>query len=361
MPDVIVVGGGVIGLSIAWELAGAGLDVCLLDQSEVGQEASWAGAGMIPPGDLHHSATHQLAVLSAQRWPEISAALRTETGIDNGYRRCGGLLLEDSRSIAEIAAAWSRLHVHAERLGCDEVRKREPAWSATGPAAVWIPDMAQVRNPWHLQALHAACRQRGVTFRTQEQVIGWKKQNQRIAGITTSRGKLSAAEYVVATGAWTAPLLAPLDVSLPIEPVHGQIVLLRGEVPLFRHVIEQGAQYLVPRTDGRVLIGATEERIGFEKRNTQEVTAELREFARQTIPALENLPVEKTWSGLRPWCGLGHPCLGRLAEFPNLFVAAGHFRAGLSNSPGTALVMRQLILNEPPTIDLSGFHADGIC
>jgi len=358
MSDVIVGGGGVIGLTIAWELASAGLKVCVLEQSQFGREASWAGAGMIPPGDLLHPATHQLAVLSTQLWPEISAVLRQQTGLSNGYRRCGGLLLEDRRSVPEIAAAWQERHIFAEVLDTRRIQEREPAFSAATETAVWLPDMAQVRNPRHMKALQAACIQLGVELRPEEKVVRWERgRNNTIAAIVTERNRFSAAEYVVAAGAWSARLLALLNIHLPIEPVHGQMLLFHAEAPLFQHVIEQGSRYLVPRDDGRILVGATEERIGFEKRNTSETTTQLREFAISRIPALTNVPLEQQWSGFRPGCDLGHPVLGRSAEIDNLLIAAGHFRAGLSNSPGTALLMRQLILGEPTTIDLAGFQS----
>lgn len=355
MSDVVIVGGGVIGLSIAWELAGAGLCVSLLDQVEIAQETSWAGAGMIPPGDLLDTATHQLAALSAQCWPEISAALRNETGLHNGYSRCGGILLADHRSVPELATAWSRLHVTTDILNSVRLTAHEPLINTEIPAAVWLPEMAQVRNPRHVKALQAACQSRGVQFHPGERVVRWEKIGNRVQAAVTERSRFPAAEFVIATGAWTSQLLAPLQLHVPIEPVHGQIVLLRSPMQLFRRVIEQGARYLVPRDDGRILIGATEERIGFEKRNTPEVVAELLKFARGVIPALAELPIEKTWSGLRPWCGHGRPYIGRVEDYPNLFLSAGHFRAGISNSPGTALVMRQLILGEPPAIDLSRF------
>jgi len=355
MSDVLIAGGGVIGLSIAWELAGAGLKVCVLDQSQIGQEASWAGAGMIPPGDLNHRATHQLAALSSQLWPVISSALKNETGLDNGYARCGGLLLADSRPVAEISRAWKQLHVQAEIIHGAQLRLREPGLDVSIDSGVWMPEMAQVRNPWHVKALQAACRMRGVELHPGERVIGWDVDKNQLRQAITASGRFAAAEFIIASGAWTPQLLAPLGVTLPIEPVHGQIVLLRGDAPAFQRVIEQGIHYLVPRSDGRVLIGATEERIGFQKRNTPEAIARLREFATGVIPALAEFSMEKTWSGLRPWSGLGHPSIGRITDYQNLLLAAGHFRAGISNSPGTALIMRELIFNEPPTIDLAGF------
>jgi len=354
MTDVVVVGGGVIGLSVAWELAVAGLQVSVLDQSGIGQEASWAGAGMIPPGDLYHSATHQLAVLSMQRWPEISAALKSETGLDNGYTRCGGMLLDDGRSPAQQAEAWKKLHLTVELLDSRQLHDRVPAFGPEIISAAWLPDMAQVRNPHHLQALHAACLTRGVQFFPHEKVVGWERQGDRLLAAVTEKNRYAGDQFLVATGAWGSQLLSSLNVEIPIEPVHGQIALLRAEKPLFSFVIEAGKHYLVPRRDGRILIGATEERIGFQKRNTDEAIAALRRFAATVMPALEHLPLEKSWSGLRPWSGLDHPSLGRVPEFSNLLLSLGHFRAGLSNSPGTALILRQLFLDEPPTIDIAG-------
>ncbi|WP_437226639.1 glycine oxidase ThiO [Planctomicrobium sp. SH661] len=358
MQDVVIVGGGVIGLSIAWELAGEGLRVSVLDQSAPGQEASWAGAGMIPPGDLLHAPTHELAVLSLQRWPELSAALRSETGLQNEYSRCGGLLLPDDTTTEELAAAWRALHVTADVLNASQLRTRIPGLSADVSSAVWLPDMAQVRNPRHLKALEAGCRARGVELLSGQQVIQWDKKNGRLLAAITQNSRFESAEFVVAAGAWTPQVLAGFGLNLPIQPVHGQIALLQSQHRIFPYVIEQGRRYLVPRQDGRVLVGATEERIGFQKRNTEEAISDLLQFAHHLIPELATCPVEKMWSGLRPWSGLGHPTLGRVEEFSNLFLAAGHYRAGLSNSPGTALVMRQLILGEPPTIDLSAFRPE---
>jgi len=357
MSDVLIAGGGVVGLSIAWELAGAGLKVCVLDQSKIGQEASWAGAGMIPPGDLNHHATHQLAALSAQLWPTLSSVLKSETGLDNGYALCGGLLLADSRPVEEISRAWKQLHVQAEIIHGAQLRFREPGLSVSVDAGVWMPEMAQVRNPWHVKALQAACRMRGVELHPGERVLGWDVEKNRLRQAITESGRFSAAEFIIACGAWTAQLSALLGVRLPIEPVHGQMVLLQGDAPVFNRVIEQGGHYLVPRNDGRVLVGATEERLGFQKRNTPEVIARLREFAAGVVPALSEFPIEKTWSGLRPWSGLGHPSIGRVTDYQNLLLAAGHFRAGISNSPGTALLLRELIFDEPPTIDVADFDS----
>lgn len=353
--DIVIVGGGVIGLSIAWELSGAGLRVTVLDQKEMGQEASWAGAGMIPPGDIEDPATHPLAVLSEQRWATFSAALRNESGIDNEYHRCGGILLPGQRSIDDLIERWRSLHVTTERIDSARLQEIEPSLDSSQTPAVWLPEMAQVRNPRHLKALITACESRGVQLLSGEEVISWKRNGERLLSAVTRNAEHTAAEFLIAAGAWTSRLLEPLGQPLTVEPVLGQIALLQAQPGQIRRIIEEGKQYIVPRRDGRVLVGATEERIGFQKRNTEAAIAQLVEFARSKCPVLKDAPLIKTWSGLRPWCGHGRPVLGNVPGYSNLFLAAGHFRAGLSNSPGTALVMRQLILGEPPNIDLSAF------
>ncbi|WP_437187665.1 glycine oxidase ThiO [Planctomicrobium sp. SH668] len=355
MSDVVVVGGGVIGLTIAWELAIEGLSVSVLDQSEIGLEASWAGAGMIPPGDLHHEATHQLAALSSQRWPVLTAALRSETGIDNGYRRCGAILIDAAGDNEVLASRWRERHLRADVLDATQLQQLNNVIGPAVTSGIWVPDLAQVRNPWHLRALRTACELHGVRFYPNQKVHEWTVEGGRLTAVNTSNSAFAADQFVVAAGAWTPQILPPIPRSFDISPVHGQIVLLRANEKFFDFVVERGTEYLVPRNDGRILVGATEEYIGFEKRNTDDAIQKLRSFANSMIPALADLPVEKYWSGLRPRSDRGCPFIGGVPEHDNLFIAAGHFRAGLSNSPATALVVKQLVLGEPPTIDLTEF------
>lgn len=353
--DIVIVGGGVIGLSMAWELSSAGLNVTVLDQQEMGQEASWAGAGMIPPGDIEDPETHPLAVLSEQRWAVLSAALRNESGIDNEYQRCGGLLISGHRPVEELADRWRSLHVTTELVDAARLQEIEPALTSDHVPALWLPEMAQVRNPRHIKALRSACLSRGVQLLSGEEVVSWNRSGERLLAAVTRSSEHHAAEFLITAGAWTSRLLEPLEQQLAIEPVLGQIALLQAQPGQVRRIIEAGKRYIVPRRDGRVLVGATEERTGFQKRNTEAAIADLIAFARATCPVLNEAAPIKTWSGLRPWCERGRPVLGNVPGFSNLFLAAGHYRAGLSNSPGTALVMRQLILGEPPNIDLSAF------
>ncbi len=363
--DCLVIGGGVVGLSLAWELAKHGRRVQLIDRQQPGQEASWAGAGILPPAN-RRAALHpydQLRGLSMELYPQWSQELRERTGIDNGYRRCGGIYL--ARSAGETAAliGWSAAAMEeqlaVERLNAESLRKLEPALAecaASVRAAYYLPEEAQIRNPRHLQALIAACGQCGVEIVADTEVVDMALQDGRIAALQTTRGPLSADRYCFTTGAWTGRLLKKIGLEIAVLPIRGQMVLFRCERQPFRAVLNEGPRYLVPREDGRVLVGATEEEVGFDKRTTDVAIQELRDLARELVPALREAVVEQTWAGLRPASFDGFPYLGKLPGLDNGYVAAGHFRSGLYLSPATAVVMRQVICGEKPEIDLTPFQ-----
>lgn len=355
MPDVIVIGGGVIGLSIAWELAGQGLSVRVLEQGSFGQEASWAGAGMLPPGRLAgaRSAEARLRGAAHEIWPSWSENLTSYTGMENGYFRCGGLEVRthnSSPSLTDISTEIRTLQdegVIVETPELMEIRERFPAVSPELTAAYFLPDFCQVRNPRHLQALQAGCAMRGVELIDGSPVRRITVDSDRIQELVVGENSHRADQYVVANGAWASELLSQIDVSLSIEPVKGQIVLLRANPPAFRSVIQIGREYLVPRSDGRVLVGSTEERSGFDKRNTAQAIADLIAFAGRIVPSLREAQFERSWAGLRPYSASGLPFIGRLPQLTNAFVAAGHSRNGLHWSPVTAVLIRQLLLNQP--------------
>lgn len=358
MPDVLVIGGGVIGLSVAYELAGQGLSVTIVDQAGFGQEASWAGAGMLPPGNSFAATTTEARLRSASSdlWPAWQAQLTELTGIDVGYRRCGALDLAVSPADKEYAALLEQYRVEEieiEPLSPPALRHRFPYLNSDIDTGSWVPDYAQVRNPWLVRALIAACQQRGVLLQAESPIATLQLQHGKVTSvITADRTALTADRYIITSGAWSPSLLEPLAFRLPLEPVRGQIVLLKEESPTFRHIIQVGARYLVPRGDGHLLIGSTEEHVGFEKRNTEQGVQGLLDFAYRLVPQLKHAQIERTWAGLRPWKPGGLPYIGRVTDHQNLWLAAGHFRAGLQLSPITAVLLRQTILGQPTTIDL---------
>lgn len=360
MTDIVLIGGGVIGLSIAYELATRGASVRILDQSQLGQESSWAGAGMITPANPDHARSPEARLRGETfvRWPDWATRLRDETGIDSGFARCGGVELAPNYSASEAAALVMKLQtegVRAELLGSRELRELEPHMNPEFSEAIHLPDYCQVRNPRLLKALLAACAARGVELSPGMPVIGFEQQAARITAVRTPTELITAGQFVVCSGAWSQTVLAQAGCQISVEPVHGQIVLL-DMLPLpTRRIIEVGSRYIVPRADGHLLIGSTEEWIGFDKRNTAEAVAELIRFGCELIPSLKSARLERCWSGLRPGSPNGLPYLGRVPRTENLFVAAGHFRAGLMLSPITAVLLSQLLLGETPAINIDEF------
>lgn len=363
MSDVVVVGGGVIGLTIAREMARAGRSVTLLERGDIGRQASWAGAGILPPGYLTDPAdqnpeTNPLPRWTAathQLWPGLSAELLDETGIDNGYRRCGGIeLAHDVSTIEELTERrrlpqtlsqqmddWEALGVAVERISTAQLRERVPGLATSCSRGFILPDLCQVRNPHHLKALQTSCRQLGVALHPHQAADVLEIAHDRIISVRAGDTTYSADQFIIAAGAWSTMLLGQNAPTIQVEPVRGQIVLLKLPTRPFVEVIECGSRYLVPREDGHVLIGATEEWVGFDPTTTAAGIDGLMAFAVELIPELADANVVRSWAGLRPHAPSARPFIGPVPGIENLHAATGHFRAGLHLSPLTAQLIAQ--------------------
>jgi glycine oxidase len=355
--DIVIVGGGVIGLTTAYFLMREGADVVLLDKGDLGQEASWAGAGILTAGNLAQARTpfDRLRSLSVAMFPSLSAELRAGTGIDNGYLRCGGLEFAGPGETAEDE--WHGEGVVCERLAAADLPRLEPHVAANLGDVWHLPDLAQVRNPRHLKALIGACAPK-VRLKPGCPVTRLETTGNRVIGVHTPGTTYHADRVLLAAGAWTDPLLEPMGWQPGILPVRGQIALLNLPARPLQRVLMWGPRYLVPRPEGRILVGSTQESVGYDKRTTAEAIQELLAFACRLVPMLREAAVEKCWAGLRPGSPDGLPFLGRVPGADNLFVAAGHFRAGIQLSPGTALVMKELLLDQATTVPLEPFRLD---
>ena len=360
-PDVLIVGGGVIGLTCGYFLAKEGLAVEVLDRGPLAAEASWAGAGIIPPGnpDGVRSPYDRLRAISSQMFQPLSAELADRTGIDNGYRVCGGVEFPQSVDATDVAG-WEEEGITFEVLSAARLRALEPALADGSGPAFYFPGMAQVRNPRHLRALTSACRSLGVGVAEHTPVIGWELTGERVTAARLPDGvRRPAGQFLIAAGAWSDQLLSPLGLVAGVRPVRGQIVLLKAPAPPFRPILLHGKNYLVPRDDGRVLVGSTEEpEAGFVKQTTAEAVAGLIRLAIGLVPALARADVERAWAGLRPGSQDALPCLGPVPRFGNAFVAAGHFRAGIQLSTGTGLLLTQCLTGKALAIPLDTFRPD---
>jgi glycine oxidase len=356
-PDVLILGGGVIGLTTALRLADAGAAVTLLDQGDLGRAASWAGAGIIPPGDpaRARSPYDRLRALSSSLYPGLSQELRERTGIDNGYVVCGGWqFFAPDEAVPE--GEWRE-----EGIACEEFepwRLAEAAPGLTPPPgrAFYLPGTAQVRNPRHLKALIAACGRAGVRLRPGCAARRLDIRSERVVGVEMDDEALSTGRVLIAAGAWSEALLAQAGWRPGVRPVRGQIALLDTGRPGTRPIVEVGKRYLVPRPDGKVLAGSTEEEVGFDARPTAGGVEGLLRFAVAVMPSLVDATPERCWAGLRPGSPDGMPFLGPVPGVGSLFVAAGHFRAGIQLSPATAEIMAALLLDRAPPLPADDFR-----
>lgn len=353
MARTIVIGGGIIGMFTARELALAGRSVVLLERGALGRESSWAGGGILSP--LHPwrypDAVTQLARWGQQHYPVFCRELAQNTGIDPQWTR-SGLLWLSTEAKAE-ALAWSAREGYALALlqGEDAVRECEPAVAAGFGEALFMGAVAQVRNPRLLQAARAELLRLGVEIRESVEVQGFVTRGGHLQALLTAQGELAAEQALVASGAWAGRLLADTGLTLPVHPVRGQMVLFKAEPDLLQRMVLHQDRYVIPRRDGRVLVGSTVEDTGFEKQTTQEALAELKAAAYAMVPALERFPVEHHWAGLRPGSPTGVPYVGEHPHIRGLFVNAGHYRNGVVLGLASTRLAADLMLGRPPILD----------
>lgn len=370
--SVTLVGGGIIGLSIAYELLKRNWKVTLIESNQFGRAASWAGAGILLPAN-RLTANHPLEHLSAlsNRMHEIWASeLSAETGIDNGFHRCGGLYV--ARSPGEIASLsglqfqLADQKIELESLDADRVRElpfvRNNFENLNGiKRALYLNDESQICNPHHVQALIAACRSRGAVMHEHCRItqIVRDRDSGQIKQVKSETESFESDQFVFTAGPWTEATTAAVA-PLPMVPVRGQIVMFKLEEPQFAPIIYEGSHYLVPRRDGHVLAGATIEEAGFDCSTTSEAEDKLLNFASRLFPSLNARTKVKHWSGLRPTTYDGFPYLGPIPDIQNGLVAAGHFRLGIQLSTGTAAVIADLLEKKTPEIDLVPFSPSRI-
>jgi glycine oxidase len=373
MTDCCIIGGGIIGLSIARELAGRGLSVRVLARDASRDTASWAAAGIFPPApdSANASANDRLTAYADRLHRTWADELLAETGVDNELGQCGGLhLAGDERGTDRLRQArdsWLAKGARCDRLTARDVAAQEPALRAAVEqgrivAGLLLPEEMRIRPPRHLEALHRSCRMRGVEITPAADVRAIDVANGRIEGIRIARGEggtaidtVRADRYCLAAGAWSGRLAEPLGLQIETRPIRGQIALLRLPEQVLSRVVNVGLEYLVPRADGRLLVGSTIEDAGFEKITTPRTIQRLLEFAQRLLGPLPQATLEQSWAGLRPGSVDGCPFIGTTPACSNAFIAAGHFRAGLHQSTGTAVMLADLMTGRTPVLDPAPF------
>jgi glycine oxidase len=361
VPDVAIVGGGIIGLAVAWRARQRGLSVLLLDRGGIGEGASPVAAGMLAPvAEVEFGEAGRrildLGLHSAEMWPDFALELEELAGVGIGLRRTGTLMVacdgDEGRELERQLAFRESLGVRALRLLPSEAREREPALAPTVRLALEAPDDHSLDPRRAIAALRRACERCGVRIAEHVPVgaPAFDVSGERLEGIRLADGAvLAAPQVVLATGAWSGLMaVLPESVRVPVRPVKGQTLRLRdpGGPGLVRRAVRREGVYLVPRDDGRYVLGATMEERGFELEATAGAAYELLRDAHVVVPGISELFLEEVCVGLRPGTPDNAPIIGR-AACDGLIWATGHHRAGVLLAPLTGTLVADLLAGEP--------------
>lgn len=350
--DVLIIGGGVIGLAVARELTrrGAG-HVVVLERGICGGEASNAAAGMLAPQAEANSADDffQLCDASNKLYDAYAAALYEETGVDVELDTAGTIYPAftnvDADEIDRRFEWQNRAGLAVEKLSADETRRREPFLSPDVRGSLFFPKDRQVENRKVVAALKKFAELNGIDLRENTSVERLVVENGRVTGVVANGEIMTSGAVVMAAGAWSSGLAGENGEIPEVLPVRGQMISLRPAKRVFEHVIYGPRGYLVPRADGRLLVGATVEHVGFDNKTTDSGIEDLRRAAFELAPSLANLKIAEQWSGLRPMSADRKPFIGRVDGVGNLFAATAHYRNGILLAPLTANMIASAVVS----------------
>lgn len=349
--NCLVVGGGLIGMLTARELVQAGLQVAVLERQLTGRESTWAGGGILSPlyPWRYPDGVNLLARWSQDVYPALAEQLQIESGVDPEYLQNGLLILDrDQHEVAlDWAAHWQR---RLEQVDAAVIRELEPQLVEVPETGLWLPEVGQVRNPRLARAVRNSIESQGVKIFEHASVTEFVLHGDRLQGVRTEQGEFSAERVVIAMGAWSARLLDRLGIPLPVRPVRGQMILYRARPQLVRRILLHQGRYVIPRRDGRVLVGSTMEEVGFDKSTTPAALEELQRETRHLLPALAAYPIEHHWAGLRPGSPTGTPYICEHPHLRGLFLNTGHFRNGVVMGPASARLLADLVLEREPIL-----------
>lgn len=359
--DVVIVGAGVIGLSIARALALRGVSkVTLLERGQPGTEASWAAGGILAPqveAD-HADDFFRLAAASRDLYPPWADSLKSETGVDVELDQTGTIYVgftEQDEAELRFRHDWQKREgLCVECLTAEEPRRLEPCISSEVRCALLLPNDYQVENRRLVQALFQANENLGVQVITDCHVSALRVENENVRGVETSLGFIPAPVVVLAAGAWTS-LVKSTFCGIDVEPVRGQMLCFETRPRIASHVIYSSRGYLVPRRDGRLLAGSTTEHVGFDKRVTEEGVRAIRSMANEIAPALADSAPTDSWAGFRPCTTDDLPVLGPCEEIAGLYYATGHYRNGILLAPITGELIAAAIIDRAVPSTLAAF------
>ncbi|MDD2050240.1 glycine oxidase ThiO [Pseudomonas putida] len=351
--QVVIVGGGVIGLLTAFNLAAEVEQVVLCDRGELGQESSWAGGGIVSPlyPWRYSPAVTALAHWSQDFYPQLGERLFASTGVDPEVHTTG-LYWLDLDDEAEALAWAEREGRPLSAVDISAAYDAVPVLGAGFHRAIYMAGVANVRNPRLVKSLKAALQAMpNVSIREHCEITGFSQDGGRITGVETVDGVIAGDRVVLTAGAWSGDLLRPLGLELPVEPVKGQMILFKCAEDFLPSMVLAKGRYAIPRRDGHILVGSTLEHAGYDKTPTAEALESLKASAIELLPALADATPVGHWAGLRPGSPEGIPYIGEVPGWEGLWLNCGHYRNGLVLAPASCQLFADLLLGREPIID----------
>jgi glycine oxidase len=364
---ILIIGGGIIGLSIAWRLIGIGKKVIIIDKKNLGKEASWAAAGMLSGRlDLKPCEKKLLPIFEKSHlaWPKFAEELENKSGKSIGYKKEGTLRLacdlHEEKKLKNNYDFLKNNKVNITWLSGDKIRDKEPYVSNNVLSGFFSPDDHHVNNRYILDALITILKKNknNCIFKENTEVEKIITNKNQVIGVKTNNEIIKTKEIIVCSGAWTSKIKNIEIKEVPIRPVKGQMVCLKvpKNISLLKHILWRENVYLVPRNNSDLIIGATEEEMGYDKSLTVGGIYNLLKIAREVLPAIEDLSIVESWSGLRPTSRDDAPIIGPSKKLKGLIYATGHHKNGILLAPLTSSVIKNYYLNGNIGNDFNNFE-----
>ena len=364
---ILIIGGGIIGLSIAWRLIGIGKKVIIIDKKNLGKEASWAAAGMLSGRlDLKPCEKKLLPIFEKSHlaWPKFAEELENKSGKSIGYKKEGTLRvacdLDEEKKLKNNYDFLKNNKVNITWLSGDKIRDKEPYVSNNVLSGFFSPDDHHVNNRYILDALITILKKNknNCIFKENTEVEKIITNKNQVIGVKTNNEIIKTKEIIVCSGAWTSKIKNIEIKEVPIRPVKGQMICLKipKNISLLKHILWRENVYLVPRNNSDLIIGATEEEMGYDKSLTVGGIYNLLKIAREVLPAIEDLSIVESWSGLRPTSRDDAPIIGPSKKLKGLIYATGHHKNGILLAPLTSSVIKNYYLNGNIGKDFNNFE-----